>query len=80
MPELARIVNSIFIAERKQTLSILRVEEKVKFIGFRSVRELKTDIKRLVQISSGWLTEIKPGWLRRDELKCINTVCDSMTE
>jgi hypothetical protein len=78
MPKLARMINTIFICEKKSTLHENFLIEKVEYSGFRTVRKVENDIDRLIKMSSGWLRKTGKGWIRRNIMMDINIVCDSL--
>ena len=78
MPELARLVNTIFISEKKQTLNENILIEKISFSGYNTVRPVKDDLERLIKVSSGWLTRVGVVFIRRKRMMDINIVCENM--
>ena len=77
MPELARIINTIFISEQKSVLHKNLLIEKIKNSHYQTVRSIEQDLSRLKQLSNGWLKQTR-GWIRRNNMMDINIVCDSI--
>lgn len=78
MPELARLVNTIFISERRNALTKLKLLEKIDYCGYHSGRPITDDLKRLMSLCPNFLSEPLPGFVRRDALADINMIVLSL--
>ena len=76
MPELARIVNSIYMSDCKSTLHKEYLVDKIKYLNYQTVRRVEEDLVRLINMSNGWLSEFKKGWIRKNRMIDINNICE----
>ena len=73
IPELARLVNRIFISQEKSILMYEALKEKIKHV--RGSSKVECDLNLLIEKSNGWL-KIFVEWIKRDTSMEINNVCD----
>ena len=78
MPELARIVNSIYIGEKRLTLQKSTLVEHIKDSGYSTIRKIEDDLNRLISLSDGWLKVMYKDWVRKNRMIDINTLCESL--
>ena len=78
MPELARIVNSIYIGEKRLTLQKSTLVEYIKNSGYSTIRKIEDDLNRLISLSDGWLKVMYKDWVRKNRMIDINTLCESL--
>ena len=76
MPELARLVNSIYMSNHKSTLHKKYLIDKIECMNYKTVRKIEDDLTRLIEISNGWLREYNKGWIRRNQTIDINNFCE----
>ena len=76
MPELARIVNSIYIAEKRLTLQKSTLVEHIKDSGYSTIRKIEDDLNRLISLSDGWLKVMYKDWVRKNRMIDIHTLCE----
>ena len=76
MPELARIVNSIYIGEKRLTLQKSTLVEHIKYSGYSTIRTIEDDLNRLISLSDGWLKVMYKDWVRKNRMIDINTLCE----
>ena len=78
MPELARIVNSIYIGEKRLTLQKSTIVEHIEYSGYSTIRKIEDDLNRLISLSDGWLKVMYKDWVRKNRMIDINTLCESL--
>ena len=76
MPELARIVNSIYIAEKRLTLQKSTLVEHIKDSGYSTIRKIEDDLNRLISLSNSWLKVMYKDWVRKNRMIDIHTLCE----
>ena len=76
MPELARIVNSIYIGEKRLTLQKSTLVEHIKYSRYSTIRKIEDDLNRLISLSDGWLKVMYKDWVRKNRMIDINTLCE----
>ena len=72
LPGFARLVNRIFVTEKK---SVLRIEQLLAKLKFAQVGNAISDLNCLIKKSHGWLENVM-GCIRRDSSLDINKICD----
>ena len=74
LPELARVCNGIFVSERRRVIQMPKLLEKISQAGFSSLRPLKSDLQRLINVAPDFLSIPISGFVRREE-EDVNKVC-----
>jgi hypothetical protein len=62
LERLARLVNKIFLSEKKTALKLEFLEEKLIHSDY-SCSNIESDLERLIKNSNGWLKTWK-GWIK----------------
>ena len=64
LDKLARLVNKIFVSEKKTALRVEFLEERLKNCDY-SISTVKSDLERLIRNSNGWL-KVWKGWVKKN--------------
>ena len=64
LDKLARLVNKIFVSEKKTALRVEFLEERLKNSDY-SISTVKSDLERLIRNSNGWL-KVWKGWVKKN--------------
>ena len=78
LPELARIVNSVFVSERKNVLLNAKLLEKIESCGYHSTRPTQADLSRLIDLVPEFLSTPLNGLVKRNVKTDINVVVLSL--
>jgi len=85
LPELARLIKSVFLSEQKNALKKTFVIQKVfqSYPGFIERDVLTLDVDKLVELTTPWIFERaiqKEVWMKVDKEKSINEVVSKLEE
>ena len=72
LERLARLVNKIFLSEKKTALRLEFLEEKLIHSEY-SCTTVKSDLERLIKNSNGWL-KIWKGWIKKNSSMDVTNV------
>lgn len=78
LPELARLVNSVFISERRNVLLNAKLLEKIESCGYHSTRPIQADLSRLIDLAPQFLSTPLNGLVKRNVNTDINVVVLSL--
>ena len=72
LDRLARLVNKIFLSEKKTALKLEFLEEKLRDSDYSS-STIRGDLERLIKNSNGWLKTWK-GWIKKNSSMDVTNV------
>ena len=72
LPTMAKKINNIFLTEKKASLNMKNLCEKLKFMGC-SPNSIENDLDRIIQKTDGWL-KVWKGRLKRNPDMDINKI------
>ena len=73
LPEVARLVNRLFISQEKSVIRYEALTEKMKYV--RGSSKVESDLNLLIERTNGWLKTFG-GWVKRDTSMEINEICN----
>ena len=75
LPEVARLVNRLFISQEKSVIRYEALTEKMKYV--RGSSKVESDLNLLIERTNGWLKTFG-GWVKRDTSMEINEICNKL--